>query len=139
METVTCHEIVSMRISQGNSEVAARIIALTVTLLIALAIGFLTLTPISDPVIPGSDKLHHLLAFAALTIPASIVLPRMAIWVALSSMAFGAAIEVLQPHVGRSGEFLDFFADAAGCVLGAVLGVSISLLWRMFFQGRSQW
>jgi len=47
-------------------------LALIATLALALVIGYLTLAPISDAGVPGSDKLHHALAFFALAVPLSV-------------------------------------------------------------------
>lgn len=108
---------------------AAQTISLAATLAIALAIGVLTLTHISDAGVPGSDKLHHFIAFAALTLPAGFARPRLGLWIALSALAYGGAIELIQPLVGREREFLDFVADGAGSLLGALCGAVMRWLW----------
>ena len=54
-----------------------RIMALGVTLVLALIIALLTLLPVSAPQgVPGTDKAHHLLGFAALTLPSALLYPR---------------------------------------------------------------
>jgi len=102
--------------------------SLAATLVLAVLIGFLTLTPIQNPGVPGTDKNHHLIAFAALALPLSFSRPRLAPWVILAAAAYGGAIEIIQPFVGRSGELLDFVSDAAGAVIGGAVGVA---LWRL--------
>jgi VanZ family protein len=108
-----------------NSAIA---VSLAVTLALAALIGFLTLTPIQNPGVPGTDKSHHLIGFAALALPLSFSRPRLAPWVILAAAAYGGAIEIIQPLVGRSREVLDFVADAAGAVIGGAAGVA---LWRL--------
>jgi hypothetical protein len=99
------------------------------TLALALAIGFLTLMPITNAGVPGSDKLHHALAFAALTLPLSISMPRLTVWITLAAIADGGVIELVQPVVGRSREIQDFLADAGSAALGSVTGTCIRWSW----------
>ena len=75
--------------------------ALAVTVLLALVVGIATLTPqLHMPSVPGSDELHHFLAFGALALPMAFARPRAAIWVVLVVSLYGALIEVIQPHLG---------------------------------------
>ena len=101
---------------------------LAATLALAALIGFLTLTPIQNPGVPGTDKSHHLIGFAALALPLSFSRPRLAPWVVLAAIAYGGAIEIIQPYVGRSGEVLDLAADAVGAVIGGAAGVGLRWL-----------
>jgi VanZ family protein len=97
--------------------------ALRLTLLIALVIAALTLSPpgAPEPALPGFDKLAHFLAFAALAIPMAYD-GRVALWqIVLAGLAFGGTIELIQPHVGRSAEWGDLLADSIGAVSGALL------------------
>ena len=81
-----------------------------------------TLTPVETlPNVSGSDKLYHLIAFASLTLPIAIIRPN-AMWIMLClSIAFGSAIELLQPLVNRNCEIADFLADAVGAILGSLV------------------
>lgn len=98
-------------------------VALAMTALLALIVGIATLTPQEHmPPAPGSDKLHHFLAFGALAFPMAFARPRAAIWVVLLVSLYGALIEVIQPHVGRHGDVMDAIANAAGAICGSVLG-----------------
>lgn len=101
---------------------------LLMTFALAMLIGFLTLVPISDSDVPGSDKTHHLLAFFALALPLSAARPRWALWIALAATAYGGAIELIQPYVGRDKDIVDFIADAAGAMSGAALGATLGWL-----------
>ncbi|PSK81535.1 hypothetical protein CLV79_1153 [Limimaricola soesokkakensis] len=102
--------------------------ALALTLLLALVIGVLTLIPLNVPqAMPGSDKHHHLIAFAALALPTAALAPRL-LWGLLPALAlYGVLIEVLQPFVGRSGDQRDALADGLGLITGSGLGL---LLYR---------
>ena len=104
------------------SELRTRKIDIYTTIIIAFAIGLATLTPVEKlPTVSGSDKVYHLISFAMLTLPIAIIRPR-AIWIILSlSIAFGGAIELLQPLVNRNCEMADFLADAVGAILGVLV------------------
>jgi VanZ family protein len=80
--------------------------------------------------VPGSDKLHHLLGFAALTLPCAILWPRALYWLLPAAMLFGGAIEIIQPGIGRNGEWADFYADVAGATLGVGTGLMLRYLFR---------
>ena len=103
---------------------AARIrLSLGISLIVATVIGWLTLMPAEDlPAAPGSDKLHHFIAFAALVLPVAAVRPRFSYWAVPLAVAYGGAIELIQPHFGRNGEWGDFLANTAGALAGAALG-----------------
>jgi len=92
-------------------------------LLLAL-ITVLSLTPLPDlPQAPGSDKVHHLIAYSALALPAALrgrrnwflLMPVFVLW--------SGAIELIQPFVNRHAEVLDLAANTVGLCLGAFLGV----------------
>lgn len=105
------------------SDLRARKIDIYATIIIAFAIGLATLTPVETlPNVSGSDKLSHLISFAILSLPIAIIRPK-AMWVILSlSIAYGGAIEIIQPLVNRNCEMADMFADACGAVLGILGG-----------------
>lgn len=111
-----------------NRDTNTRLASLTLlaSLLLAMAVGLVTLTPLfSGSGVPGSDKTHHFLAFFALAFPVSFVRPRLAPWAAIAAIAYGGAIELIQPHVGRDMDLLDFIADGAGAVSGAAAGAAL--------------
>tara|TARA_B100001057_G_C22155108_1_gene683481 strand:+ start:99 stop:479 length:381 start_codon:yes stop_codon:yes gene_type:complete len=105
------------------SDLCARKIDIYVTIAIAFAIGLATLIPLETlPNVSGSDKFYHLISFAILTLPIAIIRPK-AMWLILSlSIAYGGAIEIIQPLVNRNCEMADLFADACGAVLGILGG-----------------
>ena len=76
------------------------------------------------PAIPFQDKIFHAVAFACLTGPAVLVLPRRYLWFWVAHMmALGGGIEIVQARgdEGRSGDVLDFAADVVG--IGVALGM----------------
>lgn len=102
--------------------------ALKLTLLIALAITALTLTPsgASGQGVPGVDKLAHFLAFAVLAMPMAYA-RRLPLWqIVLAGVAYGGLIELIQPHVGRSAEWGDLLADGLGVVSGALVAAMMA-------------
>jgi len=98
------------------------------TLLIALAIAALTLTPAgaANPGIAGFDKLVHFVAFAALAMPLASARRLPLVWIVLAGLAFDGLIELIQPYVGRSAEWADWLADGLGALVGASLVTRIS-------------
>ena len=107
------------------------LVAISVSAVLAAVIAVLTLTQLPSPQIgvPGSDKVHHLLAFAALAFPLSAARPRLAPWVVLGVVGYGGLIEIIQPYTGRQAEWGDLIADAGGAILGSLLG-AVTGLWR---------
>ena len=99
---------------------------------IALLIAWGTLTPLSVPQtsVGHLDKIFHVMAFGALAMALCLGFPKRALWVVVGVIAYGALIEVVQPHVGRSAEWADLLADA----LGAILGVVLTTTWARVFR-----
>lgn len=95
-------------------------ISFSLTLAIAAGIAIGTLSPPQDngTLPPHTDKLLHFLAFALLALPLIWQNPRHTLWLTPAALIYGGTIELLQPNVGRSAEWLDFLADAAGIALG---------------------
>ncbi len=98
-------------------------LTLALTLAVAAAIGVGTLVPLPGALrLPGSDKLHHFAAFAVLVLPVAALRPRWSLAAVLLALAYGAAIELVQPHIGRTGDVADLAADAAGVAVGMGAG-----------------
>ena len=106
-------------------------LALLATALIAAVIAYLTLTPPRPEASDGllSDKAYHVIAFAALILPGSLLYLRSLIWLIPAALVFGAAIELVQPYVGRSAEMADLFADGVGVACGLLLGLTMRRWW----------
>lgn len=99
-------------------------IALGTTALFALLIGYFTLTPVIPvPGPPASDKLHHFIAFLVLCLPSALLAWPWAARVAVFALIYAGLIEIIQPYVGREGEWLDFWADVLGILVAYGLGL----------------
>ena len=105
------------------------------TLIVTAVLTMAMLWPINQlPLVPdGTDKLVHLIAFAALAFPLARTGRFGLIPVFVGASAFGGIIEVIQPSFGRSADMLDWVADIAGVALGIVL----ALLYRQFRKPRA--
>ncbi|WP_243263489.1 VanZ family protein [Sulfitobacter dubius] len=104
-------------------------IAIWLTAGLAAGIAALTLMPLNTPqAIPGTDKIHHIIAFMALTLPCAAFYPKALFQVMVAAVTYGALIEVIQPYIGRSGELTDFFADLAGIGLGVSIGLLLNII-----------
>ena len=101
-------------------------ISRTATALIALTILALTLLPAvtmsTTTWLTQVDKLYHIMAFAALLLPATLFDRGTVRWMVVGGLILGAAVEVIQPSVGRDADVVDFLADATGLVFGLGLG-----------------
>lgn len=109
------------------------LIGLALTLALGIIIAILTLTPFDSLNVPGSDKLHHVLAFAALAFPLPFARPRLVLPVILGVSAYGGLIEIIQPYFGREADWADFIADVIGAILGGVLGMQSGKWFRKVF------
>jgi len=108
-----------------------RAIAIWLTVGLALCIGALTLIPLSAPsAVPGTDKAHHVLAFAILTMPCAAFYPKGLFRVVFASAVYGGLIEAIQPYVGLNGETGDVLADLLGVGIGAAFGLLLHLIFK---------
>lgn len=97
---------------------------------ILISITTLSLWPADQlPQVPGTDKTHHLLAYALLMLPAALRRPKHWLLIALFFIGFSGVIELIQPYVNRYGEWLDMLANSAGVALGVVTGMLMERLW----------
>lgn len=82
-------------------------------------ITLLSLSPQpSLPEVPGSDKSHHIIAYALLIFPLGLSKPKNWLWIALFLLCWSGAIELLQPLVNRYSEWLDLLANGMGLLCG---------------------
>lgn len=99
------------------------------TAIVFIAISVLSLWPLeSVPSAPGSDKFHHLVAYAALVFPIALRKPRLWQFMVLFCIAYSGFIELVQPVVNRYGEWLDMAANGTGVVCGILLA-EVMQLW----------
>ena len=98
------------------------------TLAVTLTLTVAMLQPINQPPTgpDGSDKVVHLIAFAALALPLARTGRIGLVPVLIGASVFGGLIELLQPSFGRSADMQDWIADIAG----AGLGIALALLYR---------
>ncbi|WP_036798913.1 VanZ family protein [Photobacterium marinum] len=98
-----------------------------ITLLILFSITFLSLTPMAElPEVPGTDKTHHFIAYAALMFPVAFRKPKKWPLFGLLFIGWSGMIELIQPYVNRYGEWLDMAANTGGLICGFVLAWVIS-------------
>ena len=104
------------------------------TLIVATVLTVAMLWPIHQPpqAPDGSDKVVHLIAFAALAFPLARTGRFGLIPIFITTSAYGGIIEVLQPFFGRSADMQDWIADIAGVTLGILL----ALLYRRLRKHR---
>ncbi|MCC0175769.1 VanZ family protein [Waterburya agarophytonicola K14] len=103
---------------------------ISLTLFILTIITLLSLSPLDElPPIPGTDKTHHFIAYAALMFPTAIKKPNYILAIALFLIAWSGAIELLQPYVNRYGDPRDLLAN----IMGLFCSWAIVNLMRKFF------
>ena len=98
------------------------------TLIVTLILTVAMLWPLDQPppAPRGSDKLVHLIAFAALAFPLARTGRIGLLPVFISASAFGGVIELIQPSFNRSADAKDWIAD----VVGVILGIGCGLFYR---------
>ena len=110
-----------------------RRLALVSAALVALLIAVLSLLPGSAlPHVPGTDKIKHMIAYAALAMPLAVWFGRGQWWRAvIVAVGYGLMLEAAQGlmSAGRTVSLLDAVANLAGAGLGAGL-VRLTLLIR---------
>lgn len=87
-------------------------------------IGYLSLSPLSAlPEVAVNDKLEHFAAYGVLALLGTVSRrsKQGTIWVLLVIIAYGGAIEIIQPYVNRYMELGDFIANACGALFGTML------------------
>jgi len=95
---------------------------LHITLLLLASITTLSLWPAASlPNVPGTDKTHHFIAYAALMLPTALRQPKHWLLITFVFLTFSGVIELIQPYVNRYGEWLDMAANAFGLVCGFIL------------------
>lgn len=95
---------------------------LALTCLLLISIATLSLWPADYlPKVPGTDKTHHFVAYAALIFPTILKQPKNLLYIVIAFIAFSGAIELIQPFVNRYGEWLDMLANTLGLLCGWLL------------------
>lgn len=98
------------------------------TLIVTTVLTVAMLWPIRQPPTEpdGTDKLAHLIAFAALAFPLARTGRFGLVAVFLGASTFGGLIELIQPSFGRSADMKDWIADIVGVALGIVFALLYS-------------
>ena len=104
------------------------------TLIVTAVLTVAMLWPINQPppAPDGSDKVVHLIAFAALAFPLARTGRFGLIPVFVGASVFGGLIEIIQPSFGRSADVQDWIAD----IVGVGLGILLALLYRRLRKHR---
>lgn len=88
----------SLSATRRSRVVLRRALVLALTVLFAITIAILTLTPVSVPnALPGNDKIYHLVAFAILVLPSAVFVPRTLLGVLPSSVFWVAPSKSSNP------------------------------------------
>lgn len=96
--------------------------SLHITLILLVSIATLSLWPAAYlPNVPGTDKTHHFIAYAALILPTILRQSKHWLIIAFGFLAFSGLIEIIQPYVNRYGEWLDMAANTFGLFCGFIL------------------
>ena len=98
-------------------------IPLTIIVTLTLTVAMLWPLEAPPPAPEGSDKIVHLLAFAALSFPLARTGRFGLLPVFIGASAFGGMIELIQPSFNRSADMSDWIADILGVVAGIVCGL----------------
>ena len=101
-------------------------IPLTIIVTTVLTVAMLWPLEAPPPTPEGSDKLVHLVAFAALAFPLARTGRFGLLPVFVGASAFGGIIELIQPSFSRSADFNDWVAD----IMGVIIGIGLGLLYR---------
>ena len=101
-------------------------IPLTLIVTTVLTVAMLWPLQAPPPAPEGSDKLVHLIAFAALAFPLARTGRVGLLPVFVGASAFGGIIELIQPSFNRSADVNDWVAD----IVGVILGIGCGLLYR---------
>jgi VanZ family protein len=100
------------------------------TIFILTLITILSLRPLETlPPVPGTDKIHHFIAYATLMLPTALRKPKYWLLVASVFIACSGTIELIQPFVNRYCELKDLLANIAGLACGLIIA---EILKRLF-------
>ncbi len=87
------------------------------------------------PSAPGSDKTHHLIAYAALMLPTALRKHKHWKSIGLFFIAYSGMIELLQPYVNRYGEWMDLAANTTGILFGLLIAELITYIFPVHLNG----
>lgn len=100
-------------------------VALTIMMLAGITL--LSLWPLGELLaVPGTDKVHHLIAYGLLTLPVALRKPEKWIVFCLLFVAYSGMIELIQTYVNRYGEWSDLGVNTAGIACGVIIAELIN-------------
>ena len=99
-------------------------IPLTVIVTTIVTVAMLWPLEQPPPAPDGSDKIVHLVAFAAISFPLSRTGRFGLLPVFLGASVFGGVIELIQPSINRSADINDWIADIIGTAIGMACGLT---------------
>jgi len=99
---------------------------LKITVILLLAITYASLRPLYLDLPPNSDKTLHLITYCLLILPAAIRSHKSLFTLVICLFIWSGVIELIQPYVGRYGEWLDLLANSCGLLIGVGIGLVIS-------------
>ena len=101
-----------------------RFFDLYLTIFLALIILIGALSPVSEVAAApaGTDKIIHIVAFAALVFPLALTKRIGLFTLFIFASLFGGVIEIIQPSFGRDIDFYDWVSDNLGILCGFGLG-----------------
>ena len=100
------------------------------TSLIFIIITFLSFYPLKEqPNIPGTDKIHHLIAYSALAIGVGLRRPSNYVLIIILFSFYSGLIEIIQPYLNRFREVEDFLFNNLGILIGLTLGIVINKIY----------
>lgn len=121
---MTTHSVLSLHTGRKTA-------AYALTVGLATMIFILAMIPLpTAPSIPGADKTHHFIAFAALVLPAAVLYPSALWWVLPFAVLEAGTIEIVQPYANRMREWADFTAGLKGALAGVVAGITLHYIMR---------
>lgn len=104
------------------------------SLLFLIVTVVLSLLPApSLPIVAGTDKTHHLIAYMAISFPIAVAKPKYWQGLLLLVISISGVIELIQPYVNRYTEWLDLLANSTGVLLAVIL----AYIWQVFFSQKT--
>ena len=92
-----------------------------ITLIVTITLTVAMLWPLEAQ--QESDKIMHVIAFAALAFPLARTGRFGLLPVFVGASTFGGLIELIQPNFNRSADMNDWIADLVGVVIGIICGL----------------
>ncbi|MEC7986820.1 MAG: VanZ family protein [Myxococcota bacterium] len=96
-----------------------------VTIFLLISVTGISFYPPSEVSSLGNDKYNHILAYATISFPISLVRPQRWTFLLVLCILWSGVIEFIQPYIQRSGEWLDILANVIGIWCGFLASLPI--------------